>query len=109
MGLAKWLGTAALVRRQGAVKLPARASSTDRDWALAGHRWAAFCTTQKYNVISTDDLAEGGEYEVQHGFGWTNGVTLAFFALQKELSERQRHSKEPELGIMRVVQNYFYE
>jgi len=45
---------------------------------------------EKYNVISIDDLAEGGEYEVQHGFGWTNGVTLAFFALQKQLCEGQQ-------------------
>jgi alpha,alpha-trehalase len=45
---------------------------------------------EKYNVISIDDLAEGGEYEVQHGFGWTNGVTLAFFAMQKELCGLQK-------------------
>lgn len=42
---------------------------------------------EKYNVVAIDELAEGGEYEVQHGFGWTNGVTLAFFELQKELGE----------------------
>jgi alpha,alpha-trehalase len=45
---------------------------------------------EKYNVISIDELAEGGEYEVQHGFGWTNGVTLAFYALQKELCKSQK-------------------
>ena len=33
---------------------------------------------EKYNVQSLDNLAHGGEYEVQQGFGWTNGVTLAF-------------------------------
>lgn len=33
---------------------------------------------EKYNVQSLNNLAHGGEYEVQQGFGWTNGVTLAF-------------------------------
>lgn len=32
---------------------------------------------EKYNVINTKTAAQGGEYEVQLGFGWTNGVTLA--------------------------------
>lgn len=36
---------------------------------------------EKYNVRALDSLADGGEYEVQHGFGWTNGVTLAFYEL----------------------------
>lgn len=34
--------------------------------------------TEKYNVQSLGSLADGGEYEVQQGFGWENGVTLAF-------------------------------
>lgn len=33
---------------------------------------------EKYNVVAPEVAAEGGEYEVQHGFGWTNGVTQAF-------------------------------
>ena len=36
---------------------------------------------EKYNVESTNVTATGGEYVVQHGFGWTNGVTLAFYHL----------------------------
>ncbi|MEO6288577.1 MAG: trehalase family glycosidase, partial [Ginsengibacter sp.] len=32
---------------------------------------------EKYNVVSTDLTAGGGEYEAQDGFGWTNGVYLA--------------------------------
>lgn len=32
---------------------------------------------EKYNVVSTDLKAGGGEYESQDGFGWTNGVYLA--------------------------------
>jgi alpha,alpha-trehalase len=32
---------------------------------------------EKYNVVSTDLLAGGGEYPAQDGFGWTNGVYQA--------------------------------
>ena len=32
---------------------------------------------EKYNVVATDLLAGGGEYDAQDGFGWTNGVYLA--------------------------------
>lgn len=32
---------------------------------------------EKYNVINLDKIADGGEYQVQEGFGWTNGVTIA--------------------------------
>lgn len=32
---------------------------------------------EKYNVIHTDLLPYDGEYEMQEGFGWTNGVYLA--------------------------------
>lgn len=31
---------------------------------------------EKYNVEDPDAAAGGGEYELQRGFGWTNGVTL---------------------------------
>lgn len=34
---------------------------------------------EKYNVVSATQVAKGGEYDVQHGFGWTNGVTQAFY------------------------------
>lgn len=36
---------------------------------------------EKYNVQYSQHAAKGGEYEVQHGFGWTNGVSLAFYKL----------------------------
>jgi len=36
---------------------------------------------EKYNVQHSQHVAIGGEYEVQHGFGWTNGVSLAFYKL----------------------------
>lgn len=31
---------------------------------------------EKYNVVDTSLLAGGGEYPLQDGFGWTNGVAL---------------------------------
>jgi alpha,alpha-trehalase len=33
---------------------------------------------EKYDVCNLDSKATGGEYVVQDGFGWTNGVTIAF-------------------------------
>ena len=41
--------------------------------------------TEKYNVIHLDKLGGGGEYPLQDGFGWTNGVLIA---LLKEKSFR---------------------
>jgi alpha,alpha-trehalase len=31
---------------------------------------------EKYDVEQPELLAGGGEYDVQDGFGWTNGVLL---------------------------------
>ena len=36
---------------------------------------------EKYNGVRQEQIATGSEYEVQHGFGWTNGVTSAFASL----------------------------
>ena len=53
---------------------------------VGGKRWAAnnidvYERTgrllEKYDVENLDALAAGGEYDVQDGFGWTNGVLLA--------------------------------
>jgi alpha,alpha-trehalase len=38
---------------------------------------------EKYNVCQHNHKAGGGEYDVQEGFGWTNGVHLAFSSLLK--------------------------
>jgi alpha,alpha-trehalase len=54
---------------------------------LAAERWVATCLDtykrtgrllEKYDVEHTDELATGGEYAVQDGFGWTNAVLLKF-------------------------------
>jgi len=48
---------------------------------------------EKYNVVTTDLKAGGGEYPAQDGFGWTNGVYLA---LQKWLEDiTQNENKNP--------------
>jgi alpha,alpha-trehalase len=39
---------------------------------------------EKYNVCDQTRTAGGGEYDVQEGFGWTNGVYQAFL---KELAQ----------------------
>jgi alpha,alpha-trehalase len=33
---------------------------------------------EKYNVNVVGEFTGGGEYAVQPGFGWTNGVLLSF-------------------------------
>ncbi|MDN5819709.1 MAG: trehalase, partial [bacterium] len=38
---------------------------------------------EKYNVINTSQLGGGGEYPLQDGFGWTNGVLAALMAEDK--------------------------
>jgi alpha,alpha-trehalase len=38
---------------------------------------------EKYNVLDTSLVAGGGEYPNQDGFGWTNGVALAFINERK--------------------------
>ena len=46
---------------------------------------------EKYNVVDIDLEAGGGEYPLQDGFGWTNGV---FLALQQFLEEQEELSKK---------------
>ena len=31
---------------------------------------------EKYNVVDSGSAGGGGEYDVQTGFGWTNGVVI---------------------------------
>jgi len=39
---------------------------------------------EKYNVCQPDLIAKGGEYSVQEGFGWTNGIALKFIELTEK-------------------------
>lgn len=61
--------------------------------AEVAQRWVAMVTrvfqetgrlVEKYNVI-TASPGGGGEYPLQDGFGWTNGVTAALLQLYPEL------------------------
>jgi alpha,alpha-trehalase len=42
---------------------------------------------EKYNVMDLSLAASGGEYPLQDGFGWTNGVVAALLGLYPELAE----------------------
>ena len=57
-------------------------------WTLLNEK--VFKTTgkmmEKYNVVDTDSESGGGEYPVQEGFGWSNGVYLA---MKKWLDENK--------------------
>ena len=39
---------------------------------------------EKYDVVNPDQIGGGGEYELQDGFGWTNGVLMALLSEDKE-------------------------
>ena len=74
----QWLAVQG-VRRYGHDGLADRA----RDRWLAVNRRVYKATgkmTEKYDVVDPDRPAGGGEYPTQDGFGWTNGVALAFSA-----------------------------
>ena len=47
---------------------------------------------EKYNVLDVSLLAGGGEYALQDGFGWTNGVALAIQRIfeEQEMVEEMR-------------------
>jgi alpha,alpha-trehalase len=36
---------------------------------------------EKYDVVSTGRVGGGGEYPLQDGFGWTNGIMRKLMAL----------------------------
>ncbi len=74
----QWLGAQG-VRRYGRADL----ADTARDRWLALNRRVYQETgkmTEKYDVTDLSRAAGGGEYPNQDGFGWTNGVALAFSA-----------------------------
>ena len=77
----QWLGAEG-VRRYGRTGL----ADTVRDRWLALNRSVYLTTgkmTEKYDVTDLTRPAGGGEYPTQDGFGWTNGVALAFSAQEQ--------------------------
>ncbi len=66
-----------------------RAYGLDAEAAEVADRWLDTCRRrflvdgallEKYDVEESDREPTGGEYEVQAGFGWTNGVLIDFLA-----------------------------
>uniref|UniRef100_UPI0040475E34 alpha,alpha-trehalase TreF n=2 Tax=Roseivirga sp. TaxID=1964215 RepID=UPI0040475E34 len=49
---------------------------------------------EKYNVMDVSLLAGGGEYALQDGFGWTNGVAIAFIKIFEEADQIQEMKRE---------------
>ena len=47
---------------------------------------------EKYDATSVKRIGGGGEYEVQIGFGWTNGVVLEFLNMY---GSRLKFSQDP--------------
>ena len=41
---------------------------------------------EKYSCEEDGQAGGGGEYQVQTGFGWTNGVTLSFLARYPDIT-----------------------
>ncbi|MAC79358.1 MAG: trehalase [Rhodobacteraceae bacterium] len=67
-------------------------------------RWLATCDAvfrqsgkfvEKYNVIDPLSRSGGGEYELQDGFGWTNGVYLDLLASQGVAVDRGDENTQP--------------
>lgn len=42
---------------------------------------------EKYDVVNVDLLAGGGEYPLQDGFGWTNGIALALIDILEQKAQ----------------------
>jgi alpha,alpha-trehalase len=74
----QWLAAEG-VRRYGRADL---ADSARARWLALNRRTYAATgkMTEKYDVVDPNRPAGGGEYPTQDGFGWTNGVALAFSA-----------------------------
>ncbi len=75
----QWIGVAGL-RRYGAAPLAETIAcrwmwNVDRVYAGTGK------LEEKYDVLDTARPGGGGEYPLQDGFGWTNGVMLQLMAL----------------------------
>jgi alpha,alpha-trehalase len=78
----QWIGVSGL-RHYGERKLAAQIAcrwlhSVARVYAESGK------LVEKYDVIDTHRAGGGGEYPLQDGFGWTNGVTRRLLAMYPE-------------------------
>jgi alpha,alpha-trehalase len=62
---------------------------------------------EKYDVCDMSRFAGGGEYPVQDGFGWTNGVVRAFISEfgEQARSEPERPSDPAADALLAVIQD----
>jgi hypothetical protein len=66
---------------------------------------------EKYDVIRTGRKGGGGEYPLQDGFGWTNGVMRKLGALYPDYAtascgaRRRSAARKPAPKAMNVTQN----
>jgi alpha,alpha-trehalase len=82
----QWIAIEGL-RKSGEQELAAKIAE---GWVIENAR--VYCKTgklvEKYNVRDAGE-GSGGEYPVQDGFGWTNGVLLRLLATYPQLSARR--------------------
>ena len=85
MGCAKRLGTVAVGRDRRITKLRAKEVAMDISWHFLTNVQHTYDRekklVEKYDVSATGTGGGGGEYPLQDGFGWTNGVTLKMLDL----------------------------
>jgi len=89
----QWIGVSGL-RNYGERKLAAQIAcrwlhSVARVYAESGK------LVEKYDVIDTHRAGGGGEYPLQDGFGWTNGVTRMLLAIYPEAATKPCASDTP--------------
>eukprot|EP00933_Yihiella_yeosuensis_P033058 TRINITY_DN26769_c0_g1_i1.p1 TRINITY_DN26769_c0_g1~~TRINITY_DN26769_c0_g1_i1.p1 ORF type:complete len:600 (+),score=128.22 TRINITY_DN26769_c0_g1_i1:87-1886(+) len=95
---------------EGLEKLPASSQGPSLAEDL-GRRWLSSCYAayqkfgymyEKYNADRPGEGGEGGEYDTQVGFGWSNGVVLVLLArnwtaVPMQNSEyKKRHADDPD-------------
>lgn len=85
MGRAERLGTLAVGRRTGPARLrPGRPGGRHRPAILAQVQQVydrEGKLVEKYDISGNQGGGGGGEYPLQDGFGWSNGVTLQLLRL----------------------------
>ncbi|KAJ1362105.1 hypothetical protein KIN20_038424 [Parelaphostrongylus tenuis] len=92
------------LRKSGDPRMQQKAFMLAKKWVLANlHVFQADKVMwEKYDVVSTEPkLGKGGEYDVQAGFGWTNGVALDLL-----VSYGDRMQYEPPKGRMSRPVNF---
>jgi alpha,alpha-trehalase len=100
MGCTQRLGAAAVDERGGVASI--RYFSSGREAETIACRWMLGVNrvyaengklVEKYDVIATGRPGGGGEYPLQDGFGWTNGVMrelMSLYPADSKITEAER-------------------